>query len=130
MHYACLQLCYIASYIVCGWVTVYSQLHCLAFKLVEMLVCRSPGPSPSSGQAPTALGEKVFGNANIMVFKLTLVFQLTCNQPSLGCFLYFIQNSTCICVDPECLERAEVCGTLPCLNGGICVIQNGQYHCR
>nr|XP_009305790.1 protein eyes shut homolog isoform X2 [Danio rerio] len=39
-------------------------------------------------------------------------------------------NATCICVDPECLEQAEVCGTLPCLNGGICVVPNGQYHCR
>ncbi|XP_067277909.1 protein eyes shut homolog [Pseudorasbora parva] len=39
-------------------------------------------------------------------------------------------NSTCICVNPVCWEQAEVCGTLPCLNGGICVVQNGQYHCR
>ncbi|RXN10513.1 eyes shut-like protein [Labeo rohita] len=39
-------------------------------------------------------------------------------------------NSTCICIDPECLEQAEMCGTLPCLNGGICIVQNGQYHCR
>ncbi|XP_051945836.1 protein eyes shut homolog [Xyrauchen texanus] len=39
-------------------------------------------------------------------------------------------NSTCICVDLECSEQTGVCGMLPCLNGGICVAQNGQYRCR
>ncbi|KAL1262657.1 hypothetical protein QQF64_005396, partial [Cirrhinus molitorella] len=39
-------------------------------------------------------------------------------------------NSTCFCVEPECSEQAEMCGTLPCLNGGICIVQNGQHHCR
>nr|XP_055025772.1 protein eyes shut homolog [Misgurnus anguillicaudatus] len=39
-------------------------------------------------------------------------------------------NSSCICVGLECSEQPEVCGTLPCFNGGTCVAQNGQFHCR
>ncbi|KAI7805359.1 putative protein eyes shut-like protein [Triplophysa rosa] len=39
-------------------------------------------------------------------------------------------NSSCVCVGLECSEQPEVCGTLPCLNGGTCVALNGQFQCR
>ncbi|TRZ01469.1 hypothetical protein DNTS_003937, partial [Danionella cerebrum] len=42
----------------------------------------------------------------------------------------FKHNSTCVCLNPECSEQAEVCGTLPCFNGGTCVVHNGEFHCR